>query len=99
VSAKAKGTRNEHRSIRQLEAEGYACTRAAASLGAWDVIGVRAQDVVLVQVKTRDWPGLVEMGVREAFPAPANARKVVHRWRHRQGRPDVREIPADTEEA
>ena len=30
---KAKGTRNEHRSIRLLEAAGYACTHAAASLG------------------------------------------------------------------
>jgi hypothetical protein len=33
-------TRNEHRSIRLLEAVGYACTRGAASLGAWDIIGV-----------------------------------------------------------
>src|SRR6516162_2029961 len=33
VNGKAKGTRNKHRSIRRLEAAGYACTRAAASLG------------------------------------------------------------------
>jgi hypothetical protein len=30
VNGKAKGTRNEHRSIRLLEAAGHACTRAAA---------------------------------------------------------------------
>jgi hypothetical protein len=40
MNAKAKGTRNEHRSIRLLEAARYACTRAAASLGAWDIIGI-----------------------------------------------------------
>jgi hypothetical protein len=33
-NCKAKGSRNERRSIRLLEAAGYACTRAAASLGA-----------------------------------------------------------------
>ena len=48
MNAKAKGTRNEHRSIRLLEAAGYRCTRAAASPGAWDVLGVSATDVVLV---------------------------------------------------
>lgn len=54
MNAKRKGTRNEHRSIALLETAGYACTRAAASLGAWDIIGVSSADVVLVQVKTRD---------------------------------------------
>jgi Holliday junction resolvase len=33
MNAKRKGTRNEHKSIRILETAGYACTRAAASLG------------------------------------------------------------------
>jgi hypothetical protein len=31
--SKAKGTRNEHRSIALLEASGYRCTRSAGSLG------------------------------------------------------------------
>lgn len=33
VSAKAKGTRNEHRSRRLLEIQGYRVTRAAGSMG------------------------------------------------------------------
>ena len=33
MNTKAKGNRNEHRSIALLEAAGYRCTRAAASLG------------------------------------------------------------------
>lgn len=92
MSAKAKGTRNEHRSIRLLESAGYQCTRAAASLGVWDIVGIGSTDVVLVQVKTRDWPGTVEMETLRLFPAPANCRKLVHRWRDRQRLPDTREL-------
>jgi Holliday junction resolvase len=94
MNAKAKGTRNEHRSIRLLEAAGYACTRAAASLGAFDIIGIGSKDVVLVQVKTRDWPGAVETETLREFPVPPNARKLVHRWRDRERLPDVKEVGA-----
>jgi len=92
MNAKAKGRRNEHRSIALLEAAGYRCTRSAGSLGEWDIIGVGSTDVVLCQVKTRDWPGTAEMETLKLFPAPANCRKLVHRWRDRQRLPDVREI-------
>jgi Holliday junction resolvase len=92
VNAKRKGTKNEHRSIVLLEAAGYACTRAAASLGAWDIIGIGSTDMVLLQVKTRDWPGTVEMETLKLFSAPANCRKLIHRWRDRQRLPDVREV-------
>ena len=89
MNGKRKGTRNEHRSMQILEAAGYRCTRAAASLGAWDIIGIGPTDVVLVQVKTRDWPGTVERETLRSFPAPPNARKLMHRWRDRQRQPDV----------
>jgi Holliday junction resolvase len=45
MSAKAKGTAREHRSIDVLEAAGYRCTRAAASLGAWDIIGIGSTEM------------------------------------------------------
>ena len=64
-------------------------TRAAGSLGVWDLIGVRAADMILVQVKTRDWTGFLERQFLAEFPAPAIARKVLHRWRARERRPDV----------
>lgn len=92
MNAKAKGTRNEHRSMALLEAAGYRCMRAAASLGVFDIVGVSATDFVLVQVKTRDWPGSVEMETISLFPVPPNARKLVHRWRAHQRTPDVREV-------
>jgi hypothetical protein len=95
MNCKAKGTKNEHRSIAILEAAGYQCCRSAASLGAWDIVGIGSIDIVLVQVKTRDWPGSVEMETMRLFQAPSNARKILHRWRPYQKLPDVREIGPD----
>lgn len=93
MNTAAKGSRNERRSIALLETMGYRCTRAAASLGVWDIIGVSSTDVALVQVKTRDWPGTIEMETLKAFPAPRICcRKLVHRWRDYQRLPDVKEI-------
>ena len=92
MNAKAKGTRNEHRSIRLLEAAGYSCTRAAASLGVFDIVAIGSTDVVLCQVKTNAWPGSVEMETLTPFAAPANCRKLVHRWRDPERVPDVREV-------
>lgn len=91
-NTKAKGTRNEHRSRRILEAAGYRVVRAAASLGDWDLVGLGPADVVLVQVKTRDWPGTVEMRVLQDFAVGPFYRKLVHRWRDRQRLPDVRDL-------
>jgi hypothetical protein len=98
VNAKAKGTRNEHRSMRLLEAAGYQCTRAAASLGAWDIIGISPTDFVVVQVKTRDWPGRAEMETLRGFLVPANCRRLVHRWRKFCREPDVRVIEGGGED-
>ena len=92
MNAKRKGTRNEHRSMRLLEAAGYAVTRAAASLEAWDLVGIGSTDVVLVQLKSRDYPGSVEMETLRLFIAPPFCRKLVHRWRDHQRVPDAREI-------
>ena len=92
-TAKRKGSRNEHRSIAILEAAGYRCTRSAGSLGEWDIVAIGSTDVVLCQVKTRDWPGAVEMETLQRFPAPSNSRKLIHRWRDRQRVPDVKVLP------
>ncbi len=73
--------------MRLLEAAGYSVTRAAASLGAWDLVGIGSTDVVLVQVKTRDYPGALERSKlaqqhreligaadQRAFPGPTKVR-------------------------
>lgn len=96
MNRKAKGNRNEHKSRAILEASGYAVTRAAASLGVFDLVGIGSTDVVLVQVKTRDWPGATEMESIRSFPCPSNCRRLIHRWRDRQRTPDVKEVENGT---
>lgn len=100
IKAKAKGARSEHKTIKYLTAQGYACTKAGGSLGAWDVIAIGADDVQLVQVKSNAWPRKAEMTVLENFVVPKTTnhvldrvvKKVVHRWRDGQKLPDVREL-------
>lgn len=91
-NCKAKGTRNEHKTIRLLEASGYVCMRAGASLGVWDVIGIGPVDIVLVQVKSNRWPGTEEMERLALFPAPGWARKLVHRWDDHKRLPKVKTL-------
>src|ERR1041385_1352231 len=72
MNAKAKGSRCERRTIAMLEAAGYKCMKAGASLGVFDVIGIGSHDVVLVQVKSNRWPLECEMEALRLFPVPAN---------------------------
>ena len=92
MSAKSKGTRREHRSIALLESAGYRCTRAAGSLGPWDIVGIGPTDFVLIQSKSRDWPSAVEMESLRNFPVPSNCKRLIHRWRDYRRLPDVKEI-------
>lgn len=92
MNSAAKGRRQEHRSAALLEAAGYDVTRAAASKGVWDLIGISGAGLVLVQVKSSEWPRAAEMETLRDYPAPACAQKLVHRWRPRARRPDVREL-------
>lgn len=89
-NAKAKGTRNEHKSMAIFEQTGYSCTKAAGSLGVWDFIGIGPTDFVVCQVKSNDWPGKMEMETMREFKVPSNCRKLVHRWRDYARVPDVR---------
>jgi Holliday junction resolvase len=92
MNAKRKGTRNEHKSRGLLETAGYCVTRAAGSLGAWDLIGVSATDVVLIQVKSNRAPSPTERESLAAFPCPSNCKRLIHVWHDRQRWPEVREL-------
>ncbi len=92
MNPKAKGSRNERRSMEIVEKAGYHCTRSAGSLGLWDFIGVGKTDFVLVQCKTRDWPGTIEMAELREFSCPPNTKKLIHRWVDYRRLPDVKEI-------
>ena len=92
TNAKRKGARNERRSIRLLEASGYCVTRAAESLGTFNLVGISAADIVLVQCKSNAWPCTEEVEQIAMFKAPSNCRKLIHRWRDHQRLPDVKEV-------
>lgn len=92
MSAKRKGNRNEYKTIKLLESYGCKCTRAAASLGEWDIIGISASKVYLVQVKSNRWPSAAQMQALKDFPAPEYVIKLVHRWDDYKREPKVREI-------
>lgn len=92
MNAKAKGNRQEHRTMRLLETAGYRCCRSAASLGDWDVIGIGTTDVVLVQVKSNRRPGSLELMALREFKVGPNVRKLIHVWRDRKRTPEVEEL-------
>jgi hypothetical protein len=76
--SKAKGTRNEHKAMRILQAAGYHTTRAAGSFGMFDVIAITAQGLRVIQVKTnRDASPLEREGIALFDGLPANATKEV----------------------
>jgi len=82
MNTKKKGSRAEHRAMRVLEASGYACTRAAASLGVFDVIGIGPRDIRLIQVKCGD-RCQISAAEREAiktFVAPPNASREIWKF-------------------
>lgn len=92
MNRKAKGNRNERRSRDLLKGQGYEVLKAGGSLGVFDLIGVSAQEILLVQVKTNAWPPGKEIQAIKDFGCPQNCRKVVHRWNDRQASPEVREL-------
>ena len=92
MNAKAKGSRLEHRTMRLLEAAGYRCTRSAASLGDFDVIGMSHTDWVCVQVKANRRPGALELASLRDVVVPPNTRKLLHVWKDRQQLPIVEDL-------
>ena len=89
---KRKGVVNERRSRTLLESQGYRVTRAGGSFGTWDLVAIRGDGILLVQVKTARWPVSQEMSAMMEFPAPENCRKLIHRWQPHARTPEVREL-------
>ena len=89
ATAYAKGRRNEWRSMRLFEASGYRCIRAAGSHTEWDFVAIGPVDIVLCQVKTARNASPADREAMALYPAPANARKLIHIWMPRQREPRV----------
>jgi len=88
--SKQKGTRNEHKTMKYLELRGYACTRAAASLGIFDVIAINRHQVRAIQVKTnRNAPPAERKAIRD-FICPKCVSKEIWIWYDRVKQPKIR---------
>lgn len=93
MNAKAKGTRAEHRAMRLLERDGYACTRSSASLGLFDVIAVGQVDVRLIQVKAgSSYLSDVEREQIQALIVPANVSRECWRFPDRVRAPLIERL-------
>ena len=92
MNTKAKGSRSEKKTIELLEAQGYYCCKAGASLGLWDIIAISTVDIVVVQVKSNRWPERAETELLVDFRGPPNCKKQIWRWDDRVKLPKVRNL-------
>ncbi|MBM3763413.1 MAG: hypothetical protein FJW36_24650 [Acidobacteria bacterium] len=88
----AKGRRCEYKSIQLLRDEGFEVIRAAASKGVFDLVGIGAAGLALIQVKANAWPGRAEVERMRAFPVPPGARRLIHRWDDGEREPRIKEL-------
>lgn len=84
MSAKSKGAYTERMARDVLKALGYYVTKAAGSLGLFDLVAVGPRDVRLVQVKTNRKPSALEMDRIRDFGAEQTWFVPVHKevWVH-----------------
>jgi Archaeal holliday junction resolvase (hjc) len=91
--SKRKGSRNEHKAMKILQAAGYHTTRAAGSFGMFDVIAINAQGLRLIQVKTnRDASPVEREGIALFDGLPPNASKEVWIFRDYAKEPIIKII-------
>ena len=94
MNTKAKGSRAEHRCMRLLEAAGYVCTRASASLGLFDVIAIGPQGVRCIQVKAGgEYLSALEREALQLQAVPANCSKEYWRFPDRCRAPLIEVLP------
>lgn len=81
MNRKAKGSRRERQITSVLSNRGYSYTRAAASLGAWDIIAMNDRLIILIQAKSNCWPGKKEMQKLKDFKIPDSENILKLVWR------------------
>ena len=92
INPKAKGSRNERKTIKLLESVGYQCIRSAGSLGKFDVVAANRLGMRFIQIKCNAWPGPVEReGLRAAVKnLPPNALIECWRWNDNAREPIIK---------
>jgi Holliday junction resolvase-like predicted endonuclease len=80
LNAKRKGSRQERRARKILEAAGYLVTKAGGSLGLFDLIAENRQGVRHVQVKSNRLPSPVEREDMQAAKANLPTNSTIEIW-------------------
>jgi Holliday junction resolvase len=96
-NAKAKGSQREHKTIKLLEQKGYACTRAAGSLGDWDIVAIPKKSEIwllsdhkvrLVQVKSNKISGK-ERNKLKSLEYNCEVSKEIWLWKDYKRKPEI----------
>lgn len=90
-----RGRSAEYKVMRLLEAIGFNCIRAASSKGLYDVVGVRADEVCLVQSKLTSTGNFSEdenCRLLRELPVPPNVRKELWLYAAGEGLIEVRNL-------
>lgn len=94
MNTKRKGAKAEHRCMKILTDAGYSCSRAAASLGIFDVVAIGAGDIRLVQVKSGGaYCSAIEREQIARFIAPWNCSREIWRFPDRCKEPLIERVP------
>lgn len=84
-----RGRQYEYKSMRVLAAAGHEVSRTAGSHGPFDVLGISANGLILVQVKFNCRPTPAELEQFKLLPVPPNCQKLIHIWKYRARDPQV----------
>lgn len=96
ANCKGKGTRLELRTQKYYADLGYLGTKAGGSLGAFDLVLMNSEEILLIQVKSNRPPGPAEREAMRSFPAPPNAKKLIVVWKDYARDPIIKELTSDS---
>jgi len=92
ANCKGKGSRLELRTRDYYADRGYLGTKAGGSLGAFDLIVMNTEEILLIQVKANRPPGPAERAEMLRFPAPPNTKKLIVVWKDYAREPIIKEL-------
>lgn len=89
INRKGKGSVWEREIIKMLEFDGRTCTRAAGSMGMWDIVAFNRDGILLIQAKCNGWGSLKERNDMIKFKCPGNTIRAIWRKNDRELAPII----------
>lgn len=89
MNTKAKGSRRERQTKKMLEAVGYDCTKAGASLGQFDLVCWNQKEIRMIQVKSNRCSKSERESIQEYKNVPSNCSKELWIWKDRVKEPVI----------